>query len=288
MVWLLPMLTMRPRSVRPGSIALVMSLAAAAVACRPAEGSNAAANQPAGEPTVNQLSVPLPEAPMDRAAFLNAVRQAASAAASGIDDRQAQRTLEGRQFEVRIRFGCAGPAPALKGAALGWSYDEGDHTLRVRALPTITGEQKAVATLAPEGSEAIEGFWIPRPWLLDARCPAAAAIEPAGADRADQAIPSSPAVGIAEFFTAADARTGRRNNRAYESVSVLEKGQAVGSRGFDLVLSGRLRALAGGKVVNCAVASRDAPPSCVASATFDRVWIEQPETHEIVAEWGRS
>ena len=151
-----------------------------------------------------------------------------------------------------------------------------------------------------EGAEAVEGFWIPRPWLLQPVCPAAAAVgsEPGqGPDASNPAKPESAAaraeplpvrqrVGIAQFFTDADPRTGRRDSRPYQAVHTLKEGQAVGSQGFNLVLSGRLRALAGRGVIECVAADADTPPDCIVSAEFQRAWIERPENGEVIAEWG--
>ena len=47
---------------------------------------------------------------MDRAALLMEVAKAASASALGKDISNDLRKLDGKRFEVRIRFGCAPPA----------------------------------------------------------------------------------------------------------------------------------------------------------------------------------
>jgi hypothetical protein len=93
-----------------------------------------------------------------------------------------------------------------------------------------------------------------------------------------------PRIGIAQFYTSADPRTGRRSERAYEAVKTLA-GEPPGAEGFTLVLSGRLRAVPGGGVIACAVSGPDQPPDCIISADFDRVWIETPVGREVLAEW---
>ena len=75
--------------------------------------------------------------------------------------------------------------------------------------------------------------------------------------------------------------------RPYEAVKTLDADQPVGSQGFDLVLSGRLKALSDRGVILCAAKSADSPPECIVSAEFDRVRIESPASRDIVAEWGR-
>lgn len=299
------------RSVRfPfGPTAFGLGLALAAAACtvdRPEQPAND--GDGAGDPVVNLPVVPRPKPPLDRAGLLAAVARAASSSASGANDDGAQGRLDGRPFEVRIRFGCRGPSLDLDRGWLGWAYDEERRRLRVRARPTIAADEPLVAALAGDQFEAVEGFWIPRPWLLEASCPARAAIvrapdrEEPGSDsstsreaeesgESDPAAavpdpePRSPRIGLAQFFTETDPRTGRRRGRPFESITTLDEGQRPRSVGFTLVLSGRLRALPGIGVIACSAAGPDSPPECIVSADFDRVWIEEPGSGETVAEW---
>lgn len=297
---------MMPRSspVRPHLLVLPLLLAAA-IGCRQEQDGvdlngveNAVANLP---------SVARPAPPVDRAALLAAVAEAASAAAAGTTVAPELRALDGRQFEVRIRFGCRGPSTEATSNWLSWSYDPESRIVRVQARPTISGDEPLVARIAGEDVEAAEGFWIPRPWLLQPVCPAAAAVQSAvereppqsnavaaagtAADDEDDGERSEPLpirqrVGIAQFFTETDSRTGRRDDRPYQARHTLDEGQAIGSQGFNLVLSGRLRAVPGRGVIECSAANADSPPDCIVSAEFQRVWIEQPETREVIADWG--
>ena len=305
---------LRPYFLRPASRVLLIASGAALAACVPGEPGNEAGNGDSEEPALNLPSVPMLPPPLDRPGLLAAVAEAASATASGLDDRQMQRALDGRQFELRIRFGCRGPREDLRSYSLSWSHDPQSGTLRVRALPTLSAENPIVAELGGGAFEAVEGFWVPRPWLLEPVCPRAAALiqpaaptagteaaastdPPADAQSAEpdqqsddpaaaRTVPVGPKVGIAQFFTPTDPRTQRRDNRAYESVTNVKPGQPLRSQGFNLVLSGRLRALPGRSVINCTARGPEAPPDCVVSADFDRVWIERPDTEEILAEWG--
>lgn len=254
---------------------------------------------------VNLPAVPTPQAPLDRAQLLSAVAEAASAAAAGTALPDDVKSLDGRQFELRIRFGCRGPAADLKSRWLGWSFDSQDRLIRVRAMPTLSKDDTLVSEVSGDQFEQVEGFWIPRPWLRQPVCPANAAVRnpaeaasnedpnpeesaAAGASEAQPAAltPASPRIGIAQFFTDQDPRTRRRGNRPYEANRMLEEGQALSSQGFNLVLSGRLRALPGKGVIECVTRAADIPPDCVVSAEFLRVWMEQPESKEIIAEWG--
>lgn len=233
---------------------------------------------------------------MDREALLLAAAHAASAAAAGTNDMAAQRTLEGKRFDVRIRFGCpmAGPvAPNPNEGPFNVRFDEKARTLRVRASPDLTLDDPQAAAIAGGKAEAVEGFWMYRPWLLEARCPVVP--KPAGLEADAPAFPSEsgkespePAgvrVGLAQFYTEEDARTGRRDGRPFEATKVLEADQKPSVQGYDLVLSGRLAPAPGGKIVNCRVESASAPPDCIVSADIERVRIERPGTNELVAEW---
>ena len=240
--------------------------------------------------------LPIVEPPIDRTRLLLTVARAASAHSAGINDVAVQRSLDGKQFEVRLRFGCEGPGPGQSDH--GWSLDPDGRTLRLRAVPNLFLDDDVTRSVADDQVEAVEGFWLPRPWLLQAACPSgqqtAVPATPAGdperakAEPAKASLPRAPAqqhIGIAQFFTAEDARTHRRMSRPFEAVKQLGEDEQVGEGGFDLVLSGRLRARGDGRVILCAGSGVDRPPDCIVSAEVDRVWIESPEDKAVLAEW---
>ena len=263
--------------------------------CRAQQPQEAGAdNQAVDKPSPQRLSIVEP--PFNRARLLLTVARAASAHSAGMTDPGVQRSLDGKQFELRLRFGCDGPGPGNGG--YGWSLDPDGRTLRLRAAPTLSLDDDVVSSVAGDQVEAVEGFWLPRPWLLQAACPGGRPIAPpAGSpgdpakprdDQAEASLQGDPAVqriGIAQFFTADDARTRRRMNRPFEAVKLLGEGERAGLTGFDLVLSGRLRARGDGRVITCAGAGLDRPPDCIVSAAIDRVWIERPEDKAVMAEW---
>jgi hypothetical protein len=240
---------------------IALSAAAAALAAcdqqQPPVEDNAAE-----EPVLNLPAVPRPEPPIDRATLLAAIAEAASATAAGAQLPETVRSLDGRQFELRIRFGCRGPATELRDRWLGWSFDPDKRRIRVRAKPTISIDDPLVAELSGEEFEAVEGFWIPRPWLLQAVCPAAAAVQsspgegqaeiPANSsvaanqrqpaanatassgnrpEESETWAPSVPRIGIAQFFTSDDPRTRRRDTRPYEASHTLPEGRRSAHRG---------------------------------------------------------
>lgn len=242
--------------------------------------------------------LPIVEPPFDRDRLLLTVARAASAHSAGMNEPGAQRSLDGKQFEVRLRFGCDGPGPRT--GEHGWSLDPDGRTLRLRAVPTLSLDDEVASGVAGDEVEAVEGFWLPRPWLLQAECPAreptAVPDDPADEQASSGEVSPTPAstappaaafqrIGIAQFFTAQDARTRRRMDRPFEAVKRLEEGERAGQDGFNLVLSGRLRARGDGRVILCSGSGRDRPPDCIVSAAVDRVWIERPSDKAVMAEW---
>ncbi len=250
-------------------------------------------------------ALPVAEPPVTREDLLLAVVRAASAAAAGSVDLEQQRELDGKLFSLRLRFGCSGATPASE-QPRGWSFDEEARVLRVRVGAEIEGDTPLVASLAGEAFEAVEGFWIRRPWLLQPSCPATAPApepeaSPAGEDGEGEipAVPSSAGrdaapspepplrVGIAQFFTDTDARTHRLDSRAYEATATLGDDERPSPKGYDLVIEGRLQRLPDGRVIACRNEGDAAPPSCLISARFEKVSLERADTGAVIADWPR-
>lgn len=276
----------RPRSIRLGLILAVLSVSA----CQQADDDQVTNVTAANETIVPRL--PAVEAPLDREEILRAVGKAASAAALGQDDRDEQRELDGDRFAIRLRFGCPSSEPPVENGPFSVRYDSERRKLQVRASPDLTGGEPWIAALDGNGIEAVEGFWMRRPWLLSAGCQvsgqAPTTAPPQDTDGSSQPMPIAGnewRVGIAQFFKATESRTRRRDSRAYEVTKILADGQAAPTHGFDLILSGRLRQLPSGQVIVCNVASRRLPPECVVSVSYDQVRIERADTQETLAEW---
>ena len=149
--------------------------------CRPAPAPTADEN--ITNQVVQPDASPVVQPPIDRTRLLTLVAQAASASAAGADNSKADRALDGKRFEVRMRFGCGESAAADR--ASGWTLDRDKKTLRIKAVPDLSKDDPVVRRLAglegaggaeggegAEAVEAVEGFWIKRPWLLTAACPA--------------------------------------------------------------------------------------------------------------------
>ena len=260
-------------------------------ACQPANDPQVS-NDTVSNETARLPRLPVAEAPLNREAILHAAAKAASATALRQNDQGAQRGLDGNRFEARIRFGCPTSDPGVENSPFEVRYDAESRRLQVRASLDLTEAEPWVAALGAGQIEAVEGFWMRKPWLLAAGCSEAGG--PSAIDTpkntGDSPSPATkPAsvwrVGVAQFFGATETRTTRRDHRAYETTKTLGEGERPSSQGYDLILSGRLRELPDGRVIACHVASDALPPECVVSAKFDQVRIERADTHETLADW---
>jgi hypothetical protein len=259
---------------------LVAVAALAVIACEGPE--DPARNDSGPVPPANEANLsdvlPLPEPALDRAGFLAAMASAASAHVSGANNEEA-RTLDGHRFAIRIRFGCDGPAPADGSAALRWSAAKDGKSYDIYARPDLSQADEAPKAMSDETIEAIEGFWIPRPWELRGECPVPAA------DDAEARLPVPQLVGIAQYFTAADSRVGRRSGRPYVATQKIASPAELPKSGLVLLLEGRFEAWPGGDVIRCIGSGRGQRPSCVASAHLDRAAFLKPEDSSVIAEW---
>jgi len=275
------------------SLILVASFGSLA-ACQGAEQTPA--SNETSSPTTSVEALPVADPPLDREGLLLAVARATSEFAAGRDDSARQRALDGRLFEVALRFGCtnAGDDTRL------WSFDESTRVLRIRVEPEMATSLPEIEQLDLGDFEAIEGFWVRWPWMLEASCPAVAEraetgdpsaspdseasanVPPAAKEpRAEHVVPR---IGIAHFYTEEDSRTLRREHRAYEATRKLAASEEPSESGYNLVLSGRLSRMPDGRTIACASQHPALPPTCIVSVTFDRVALRRPEG-ELVAEW---
>lgn len=227
---------------------------------------------------------PAPLPPLDRWQMLTAAAIAADAVAGGQALPDDDKALVGRSFTLRLPFGCAGPTPPAKsdGEAAepwaSWRYDARSSALRLRAQPERWGDADWIAALAPDMAiDAVEGFWIERPWTRSERCPAAAAgPEPAAAART---------VAIAQFFAPDAPRTLRRGSRPYSVTVRTNEPVADAPRQYDLVISGRVSGFADGQPVHCRDNGGSVPPTCVIAVEYARIAFEDPKSGETLADW---
>lgn len=247
---------------------------------RPAEPEPArpVAESPPPEPAI----APAPTA-MNRAELLAAMAAAASAYAAGQRPAGAD-PLAGRTFAIRLPFGCGGPADApAEGAArpagqASAVWGPRRETIRLAVTPA-DWRSAPVITEAGVEAEAVEGFWIPRPWLTADACPGS------GLSGTHEPVVTPQSVGLAAVFSKEDSRVGRRNGRAYE-FTVRPTGDtppAPGPLGYRLVLEGRLETFPDGRVIRCRAQGPDQRPVCLAAMRLDRVAFV--ESGNLLSEW---
>ena len=102
--------------------------------------------------------LPIAEPALDRRALLLALAEAASAAALGDDDLEVQRALDGKRFELRLRFGCDGAAASQSTEPRRWTFDERSRVQRFHVAPEVDLATPLVKSVAPSGFEAAEGW----------------------------------------------------------------------------------------------------------------------------------
>ena len=207
---------------------------------------------------------------LDRAGLLAALEEAAAAAAAGQAPEQEQ--LVGRQFSIRSAFGCGGPRPRPSDAAgdglARWAWDEARETIRLTLTPGDWSDSALMAGAVDGHWEAVEGFWIVRPWMTADACPSVRPDPLAG-----PATPSPQTAGLAAVFEPGGSRLGRRNGRAY-SYTVRPEGDAAltpPADGWRVLMEGRFVAFPDGRAVRCRAAGPDQRPVCIAAVQMDRV-----------------
>jgi hypothetical protein len=223
--------------------------------------------------------------PLDRRALLSAVSQAAARYAAGAAPAAAG-PLVGRQFDIRLAFGCEGaeasPADGAGDGLARWSWGPDRETIRLSLTP---GDWARSALIADAGSnqwEAVEGFWVARPWMPADGCPSI----PADPLASGPVAPSPPTVGLAAVFETGGSRLGRRNGRAYTH-TIRPAGDApltAPDAGYGIRLQGRVAAFPDGRAIRCRAANPNQRPVCVAAVQLDRVAFETP-AGQTLSEW---
>jgi hypothetical protein len=240
--------------------------------------------EPPAEPAPAAAPPPVLTPTMDRAALLEALEAAAGAYAAGRPV-EGSDPLVGRQFSIRLAFGCTAPDPRPADAAgdglARWSWGEGRETIQLSLTPGDWSESALIAGAVDGEWEAVEGFWIPRPWMTADGCPQVKPDPLAGPTAA-----SPQTAGLAAVFETGGSRLGRRNGRAY-SFTVRGDGDAPLVRpveGWRVVLEGRFAAFPGGRAIRCRAAGPDQRPVCVAAVQMDRVAF-QDAGGAVLGEW---
>ncbi len=271
----------------PRRVAVLSTIAAALFLAQcdrnrpePVEAEPVAAD-PAPTPTIAAPTT------LDRAGLLAAMTRAASAYAAG-ERVEGTDALVGRRFALRVPFGCNGPQPTAAEAAgdglARWAWGPENETIQLSLTP---GDwlNSALISGAAGGSdwEAVEGFWIPRPWLTAGDCSTVRADPLQSGDGS----PSPQTVGMAAVFTEEDSRVGRRNGKAY-AFTIRPTGETpltAPSGGYRLVLEGRLASFPDGRAIRCRASNPDQRPVCIAAMKLDRVAFTDADGGVLLSEW---
>jgi hypothetical protein len=237
----------------------------------------------AAAPTPTASAEPIFKGVLGRDDIIALAAGAADAAAAGRPPSPDIAQANGSRFELRLPFGCAGPAAEGSDAAMRWRYDAKSQTLRIHVAPVVwTAADWWAADAAPD-VEGLEGFWIARPWTSSEACPGVA-----DTPVSEGAMPAQQdrTLALGQVFFPETARGGRRNGAAYETAIRVPEAEFDPSQGFRLVVTGRVASnRLMGPVLCRQPTGPDQRPICLVSAVIDEVGIENGATGERLATW---
>ncbi|MEG3179408.1 hypothetical protein [Sphingomonas sp. LT1P40] len=226
---------------------------------------------------------PEPRGILGRADLIALAASATDRFAAGGDPGEATRDADGRRFELRLPFGCNGPAEADSKAAMRWRYDAEARALRIHAAPVSWRAEDWWST-APEGIEGVEGFWLMRPWTGSDSCPATS--DRPSATGAEAVTLPGQTLAIGQILSLEGTRRGRRNGQPYEAVVRVPADELDTSKGFRLRIIGRVVAAPNGGTVRCQQpAGAEQRPICLIATAFEQVSVENAATGDVVATW---
>ncbi|MEG3164477.1 hypothetical protein U1701_07720 [Sphingomonas sp. PB2P19] len=228
---------------------------------------------------------------LSRADIIAIANAAADAASSGTKTPESAGANEGARFQIDLPFGCDGPASEDSREPFQWRYDATSSSLRVSVASAAfdagewlgTPPSGAGSTASPTArEEAMEGFWIARPWSSRETCNSGSALAaPIGIDAVT--LPGQT-LGLAQIFTDQDSRNARRRGKPYESVRRMDESDLKIDQGLRVRLRGRIARFPDGSTVRCRQpAGKEQRPVCLVAVTFDDVAIENPSTQETIA-----
>ena len=248
------------------------------------ERAPVAVSPPAAVPAPRPAPEPVLSGALGRAGLIALAASAADAVAAGLEPGSEVAQADGRRFELRLPFGCGGPASESSREAMRWRYDREAGALRIHVTPATWTAQDWWPADSAGGVEAIQGFWIERPWTSSETCPG-------GGDRPVAAGPEpvtlpGQSLAIGQLFLGGGGRGGRRDGKPYEAVVRVEESDLKTQQGFRLRIGGRIARTPGGGPVSCRQpAGPEQRPICLVSVVMDEIAIENPATGEILATW---
>ncbi len=265
--------------------AAVFAVTIGAVVFRPQHVTPAPAPAPAPPPKAKPAPSPLPPRPLSRAELIENANAAAAAFAAGETTPASDHApLISRRFSIKIPFGCSGPALNAGEGQTSLQFDPEARVIKLSAraadwltLPVVRQRPNAASF------EAVEGFWLHRPWSTSESCPPRQPAQPAPASAPPV---SGETIGLARFFDVDGSRVLRRAGRPYEAVRRVPEGDAaVLTHTYRLVLEGRLVGFGDGRTIHCWSESPDRRPVCLYAVEFDRVAFQDADDGTILGEW---
>jgi hypothetical protein len=253
-------------------------------------GSMAPAPAPSATPVVIASALPQPSPSptspqqLDRAGLLALVAAAADASSSAGPVHTAVTQAAGGRFSITSPFGCTGPLGDGDTAATGWRYDADSGALRLQVASTRWTPVDWFGDSGSAGIDAVEGFWIPRPWTSSETCPSTAG--PAAAAGIEPVTLAGQSLAIGQVFREGAARQDQRNGDPYVAVVRVTPEALRAGSGFRVRVTGQLSDPGGGGAIRCRQpGGPDQRPICLVAATFDEIAIENAATGETLARW---
>ena len=220
---------------------------------------------------------------LGRSDLLALAGRAADEAAAGRAPAGDSDDLDGRRFELRLPFGCDGPAGEDSRAGMRWRYDADAKALRINVTPTLWPAEEWRVASPPSGVGTIKGFWIARPWTSSEDCPVER--EPVAPLGAEPVTLPGQTLAIGQALPA-EALEGARDRETYDAVVRLPEDELDASRGFRLRISGRVARTGEAGTVRCRQPlGPEQRPVCLIGVVMDEVAIENPAGGETLATW---
>lgn len=235
---------------------------------------------PAAQPTPLAEPEPIEASVLGRARLLELATAAADVAAGGRAHPELAKA-EGRRFELRLPFGCDGPADAGSASDLRWRYDQASGSLRIHIAPALWPAGDWWPSDDPTHIESIQGFWVDRPWTSSEACPAKA-----DAAAGSGIKPPLRTLALGQIFGAEASRAGRRDGQPYEAIVRIPQEELDTSKGFRMRISGRIAPIKDTGPVHCRQSPDPSnPPVCLLSVVMDEIAVENAADGETLATW---
>lgn len=278
------------RAPSPAVVVLAVSSAGLLSSCsRPQVPPKPAAAPPAPTPAQAQPT-PVANPVLTRAQLIAAAAAARDAYARGAPYPGANADLVGRRFSVKLPFGCTAEPATTDPAAL--TLDPADKSLTVSAQPQVWTGAPWLGPIVGQDPpvEAVEGFWLRRPWTNSELCPATPVPPPAPSGGVAPPPAASPeSLGLVRIYRSGDSRLKRHVRHPYRVVLKLSDARLPLDRRFWLVIEGRVAPLDGGdgkgQPIRCSAPSSDVRPVCLVGVELDHVAVQAQATGQSLADW---